>query len=115
MVSHAVQQTYTYYSPEDPTGRVVEDAPLAGHGKVWTLGKYVHPVYPSPLNVRVGNAGINVWMVIQWLRLLENDREALLTRYGSVIDQDDLAAAEWYYGPHKDWIDQKLEEERLED
>lgn len=111
MVRQAIRQTYTYYSPEEPQGRVVEDAPLAGHGRTWTLGAYKHPVYPSPLNVRVGRVGIHVWMVINWLKQCDGSAERLLEKYRQVLAPEDVDAAQWYYEEYKDWIDQKLADE----
>jgi hypothetical protein len=111
VVKQAVKQTYTYYTPEEPTGRAVRDAPLAGSGKAWTLGEYRHPTYPSPLNVRVGEAGIKVWMVILWLRLCDDNVNTLMERYPQVLQPEDVDAARWFYEGHKEWIDQKLREE----
>lgn len=111
MVSKTIHKAITYYTPEEPTGRVVTDAPLEGQGKAWTLGSYEHPTYPSPLNVRVGNAGIKVWMVIQWLRLCDDDYDVLVRRYGNSLTKSDVDVARWYYNLHKEWIDPRLEEE----
>lgn len=113
MTSPIVQEkfTYTVYTPQEPEGHVVEDAPLQAHGKAWTRGTYTHPAYPSPLNVRVGDAGIKVWMVIQWLNLCDNDFDELRRRYGEVLEQEDVDAARWYYEKHREYIDQRLREE----
>ena len=111
MVKQAIRQTYTYYSPDRPQGEVFEDAPLAGRGKAWTLGAYKHPTYPSPANVRVGDAGIKVWMVILWLQLSDNSVDILRERYGQVLTPEDIDAAKWYYENHKEWIDHRLREE----
>lgn len=110
MVSHAVRQTFTYYSPEEPTGHVVKDAPLSGRGKAWTLGEYHHPAYPSPLNVRVGDAGISVSTVITWLKANSNDPNRTLERYGQVLQAEDIAAASWFYSKYKEEIDAELAE-----
>lgn len=111
MVKQAVHQTYTYYSQDKPHGKVVEDAPLAGRGKAWVLGAYKHPVYPSPLNVRVGDAGIKVWMVINWLNQCNGNIDTLLERYGSMLTREDVEVARWYYEENKDLIDRELSEE----
>jgi hypothetical protein len=111
VAKQAVKQTYTYYTPDEPTGRVVKDAELDGRGKAWTLGEYHHPDYPSPLNVRVGEAGIKVWMAIFWLRLCEGDYDELVRRYGSVLNRDDIAAARWFYTRYKQEVDQRIDEE----
>lgn len=87
---------------------MVKGAPLAGHGKAWTLGEYKHPAYPSPLNVRVGEAGLHVWFLIQWLQQLGGDKRALLARYGQVLHPEDVSVALWFYDRHKEEIDQKL-------
>lgn len=110
MVRQAVRQTYTYYYPDGKV-KIVKDAPLAGRGKAWVLGAYEPPVYPSPLNVRVGNAGIKVWMVINWLRLCDENVDTLLKHYGQVLQREDIEAAKWYYKQNRDAIDQKLIEE----
>ena len=111
MVRQAVRQTYTYYSPTHPEGEAVADAPLAGRGKAWTLGAYKHPTYPSPENVRVGDAGIKVWMVILWLQLSDNSVDTLRERYSQVLAPEDIDAAKWYYENQKEWIDHRLREE----
>ena len=111
MVKQAVRQTYTYYSPDYPTGKVIENEELRGHGKAWVLGSYKHPVYPSPLNVRVGDAGIKVWMVMLWLRLCDGDFDEVRRRYGDILQRKDVDAAEWFYENHREWIDHRLREE----
>ena len=108
MVKQAVRQTYTYYEPDKPEGDVVRNESLVGRGRAWTLGEYRHPTYPSPLNVRVGDAGIHVWMVINWFRLCNSDRSAVLSGYGQVLQPEDLDAALWFYSMYKDEIDEKL-------
>ena len=110
MVKQAVRETFTYYYP-DGRVEIVPDAPLDGHGKAWVDGSYEPPVYPSPLNVRVGKAGIKVWMVINWLRLCDHNVDLMLERYGHVLTREDVEAAKWYYEQYKDWIDQRLREE----
>jgi uncharacterized protein (DUF433 family) len=110
VVKQAVRQTYTYYYPDGKV-EIVKDEPLAGRGKAWVLGAYKPPVYPSPLNVRVGDAGIKVWMVINWLRLCDEDVDTLLKHYGQVLQRDDVEAARWYYSKSRDVIDHKLTEE----
>ena len=111
MVEQAIRQTYTYYHPNEPRGKVVPNERLAGRGKAWTLGAYNHPTYPSPLNVRVGDAGIKVWMVISWLKLCDGDVDAVLKRYPVTVTREDIEAARWYYDQAKDAIDRKLAEE----
>jgi uncharacterized protein (DUF433 family) len=110
VVKQAVRQTYTYYYP-DGSVRIVKDAPLAGRGKAWVLGAYNPPVYPSPLNVRVGDAGIKVWMVINWLRLCDENVDTLLEHYGQVLQREDVEAAKWYYQQDRETIDRRLREE----
>ena len=110
MAKQAIKETYTYYSPEEPTGRAITDAPLAGTGKAWTAGAYKHPVYPSPLNVRVGNAGISVWIVIGWLQAYENDKRRVIETYGQVLQPADLDAAIWFYQQNQETIDMRLAE-----
>ena len=110
MVKQATRQTFTYYSI-DGSVQIVEDAPLAGHGRAWVLGSYKPPFYPSPLNVRVGDAGIKVWMIIEWLQLCGWDEEMLIQRYGHALTPDDVKAAKWYYGNNKESIDRRVAEE----
>ena len=110
MVRQAVRQTYTYYYPDGKV-EIVKDAPLAGRGKAWVLGAYKPPDYPSPLNVRVGDAGIKVWMVINWLKLCSADRQLLLERYGQVLEPEDIDAAVWYYRENEEAIDRRIAEE----
>lgn len=110
MVRQAIRQTYTYYYP-DGSVEIIEDASLAGRGKAWVLGAYKPPTYPSPLNVRVGNAGIKVWMAIQWLQLCDWDIDELQRRYPGTLEPEDVEAAKWYYERHKEWIEQRLREE----
>jgi uncharacterized protein (DUF433 family) len=105
------EQTYTYYTPDHPEGVVVADAALDGLGKAWILGAYRHPDYPSPANVRVGNAGIKVWMVMNWLKLADGNVDEVRHRYPGVLEPEDVKAAQWYYERHKDWIDHRLKEE----
>ena len=109
MVRQAVRQTYTYYYPDGKV-EIIKDAPLAGRGKAWLLGSYEPPVYPSPLNVRVGNAGIHVSIVVGWLKQCQEDIDALLQRYGQVLTREDVQAARWYYEDNKDLIDRELRE-----
>lgn len=112
MVEQAVRhKAVTYYTPDEPTGRIVRDARLAGHGKAWTLGAYEHPTYPSPFNVRVGDAGIKVWMVILWLKLSDDDFNELVRRFGNALEPEDVETARWFYESNKQAIDQKLREE----
>ena len=111
MAKQAVHQAITYYSPDEPSGKVIEGAPLAARGKVWTLGSYKHPTYPSPLNVRVGDAGIKVWMVIELLQAHGESVDDLARRYGDTLTREDIEAAMWYYRENKEMIERKLKEE----
>jgi len=113
VVKQAVSQTYTYYTPDSPQGIVIEDSPLQGRGRAWTLGEYRHPVYPSPLNVRVGDAGIHVSLVVSWLRSCGDDVDLLLERYGQLLTREDVEAAQWYYRENGELIDRELREEAL--
>jgi hypothetical protein len=106
-----VHEAITYYSPEEPAGRVVKDAELQGTGRAWTLGEYHHPVYPSPLNVRVGDAGIKAWMVIRSLKAAQGDKERVLSHYGPSLQREDLDVAIWFYEQAREAIDQRLSEE----
>ena len=90
----------------------MEDAPLQGRGKAWTPGPYRHPVYPSPLNVRVGTAGIKVWMVINWLQSCGGDVDTLLKRHAGVLEREDVEVAKWYYEENKD-IDREFQDAAL--
>ena len=110
MVRQAVGETYTYYYPDGKV-ETVKGGRLDGRGKAWVLGDYKPPVYPSPLNVRVGDAGIKVWMVINWLRLCDDNVDTLLKHYGQVLQREDIEAAKWYYQQDKETIDRRLAEE----
>lgn len=109
MAKFAVGQTYTYYDA-DGSVRVVENKRLSGRGHVWIDGRYAPPMYPSPLNVRVGDSGIKVWMVIGWLET-SGGVEEMLKRHGDMITRDDVEAAQWYYAQHQDDIHRKLVDE----
>jgi hypothetical protein len=111
VVSQTVHRAITYYTPDEPSGKVVRDERLHGRGRVWTLGAYEHPTYPSPFSVRVGDAGIKVWMVVLWLKLCDDNFDELVKRYGNILEPKDVEVARWYYGEYKQEIDQKLKEE----
>lgn len=81
------------------------------YGRVWVDDEYADPVYPSPLSMRVGEAGIKVWMVIAWLRSHGDNREAVLERYGEALKPEDVDAAIEYYEANRTAIDRKLAEE----
>jgi uncharacterized protein (DUF433 family) len=61
--------------------------------------------------VRVGDAGIKVWMVIRWLRTVGNDRARVLKHYGQVLQPEDLDAAIWFYEQNRQAVDERLAEE----
>lgn len=109
MVEQAVRQTYTYYLP-DGTAAIVPDAALAGKGKAWVEGTYNPPVYPSPLNVRVGDAGVKVWIVTKWLRFYNGDVDRVLTAYAPMLVREDIEAAQAYYSENSQAIDEKIQE-----
>jgi uncharacterized protein (DUF433 family) len=109
MVRQATGEIFTYYSRNHEPE--IRSGPLHGKGKAWVRGPYRPPDYPSPLNVRVGSAGIKVWMVIQWLRLCDWDEKELLERYGEVLTRGDVEAARWFYEDNKDVIDRRVAED----
>ena len=110
MVREAVRHTYTYYEPGG-NARIIEDAPLAGGGTAWVEGAYKPPVYPSPLSVRVGDAGIKVWIVMKWLRFYKDDTDKVLAAYAPTLNRQDVEAALAYYQQNKQTIDEKLQGE----
>lgn len=110
MVRQEVGQTYTYYQPDGGVN-VIRDAPLVGLGKAWVEGAYVPPVYPSPLNVRVGNSGIKVWIVIKWLRFYKGDVDKVLTSYAPTLNREDVDAALAYFKGNEQAIEEKLRDE----
>lgn len=110
MVREAVRDTYTYYEPGG-NARIIEDAPLAGRGTAWVDGAYKPPVYPSPLSVRVGDAGIKVWIVMKWLRFYKGEPDKVLAAYAPTLNRDDVDAALAYYQENKQTIDEKLQAE----
>jgi uncharacterized protein (DUF433 family) len=105
-------QVFTYYRPDGRSEvRTQPEGPLPGSGEVWVRGRYAPPDSPSPLDVRVGKSGINVWMVIQWLKLSDDDRGLLLRRYGNVLTEEDVQSAVWFYDRYRAPIDQRIDEE----
>jgi len=110
VVRQAIRQTYTYYDP-DGSARIVERETLAGGGKAWVEGAYNPPVYPSPLNVRVADAGIKVWIVIKWLRFYKDDVDKVLAAYAPMLQGEDIEAALAYYRENRQAIDEKLQDE----
>jgi uncharacterized protein (DUF433 family) len=81
------------------------------YGNVWADGEYREPVYANPLSIRVGEAGIKVWMIISYLQSRGGDVAAVLERYAPLLTEADIDAAISYYVAHKSAIDEKLEEE----
>ena len=105
-------QAFTYYPRNGPPEvRTQPKGPLPKPGEVWVRGRYVGVDQPSPLNVRVGKAGIKAWMVILWLRLSDDDKARLLDGYSSVLTPEDMESALWFYENNRTEIDQKIEEE----
>lgn len=102
-------EIFTYYYPNSE-GEVSE-GPLHGKGRAWVPGEYRHPDYPSPLIVRVGQAGVKVWMANQWLDLTRGDEHELRRRYGDILTHEDLEAARWYREQYRDMIDERIREE----
>ena len=72
------------------------------------MGEYKHPVYPSPLNVRVGEAGVKVWTVIGWLHALGDQQGEVFARYGQILQPEDLDVALWFYDQNRQLIDERL-------
>jgi len=107
--SNDPREVYTYFYPNE-RGEVIE-GPLRGHGRVWVFGRYAHPDYPSPLSVRVGDAGVKVWMVSQWLDLSRDDEADLKRRYGDMLTHEDIEATRWYRSLYRDEIDERIREE----
>jgi hypothetical protein len=105
------EETYTYYYP-NPEGEV-RQGPLQGEGRAWVPGEYRHPDYPSPLTVRVGEAGVKVWMLSQWLDLTHDDEAELQRRYGVHLrlTHRDIEAARWYREQYREMIDERIREE----
>lgn len=108
-------QRFTYFKPDGTSEiRTQPEGPLPGPGEVWVRDAYEPPTYPSALNVRVGKAGIKVWMVIQWLGFYDGDVDRMLGKYGNVLTHDDVAAASRFYRNNKvdtAEIDRKIAEE----
>jgi uncharacterized protein (DUF433 family) len=115
MAQPAVREkfTYTVYTPDEPRGRVIRDAELEAGGKVWTRGAYAHPVYPSVLDVGVGNTGMSVWAVTQALRRVGGDAQALVREYDGYLTLEDIEAARWFYEENKKIFDEELEREGI--
>jgi uncharacterized protein (DUF433 family) len=105
-------QTFSYFRADGTVSvREQPGGPLPQSGEVWARGRYDGDVHPSPLNVRVGSAGIKVWMVIHWLALSGGDFDELRQRYGSMLSPDDVAAAKWFYAANKAEIDARIHQE----
>lgn len=105
-------QVFTYFYPDGSSQiRTQPKGPLAGPGDVWTRGAYTPPDYPSPVNVRVGKAGIKVWMVVEWLKLCDFNAEEVISRYGGVLHAKDIEAAKWFYLANQGEIDRRIAEE----
>lgn len=105
---------FTLYFP-DGRSEVV-DGTVPRIGTVWTRGEYRHPTYPSVLNARVGEAGIKVWMVIEWWEFAGRDEQRLLEQYGTILTREDVLAALWYYEQNtytKSEIDRRIREEQM--
>lgn len=105
-------QAFTYFHEDGRSEiRIQPNGPLPEAGEVWVRGRYAPPDAPSPLDVRVGQAGIKVWMVIQWLTLSDRNVDTLLKGYGSVLTRDDVENALWYYQRNREVIDQRVQQE----
>lgn len=105
-------QRFTYFRSDGTSEiRTQPKGPLPQAGEAWVRGAYGPPDSPSALNVRVGKAGIKVWMVILWHRLHGSNKELLLGRYGEVLDPADVDTALWFYERNRAEIDQRIEEE----
>ena len=106
-----MSEEFTFIS-EDGTAevRVQPEGPLPHKGEVWIRGRY-DDIRPNPLNVRIGKAGVKVWMAIHWLRSSEDDVAILRRRFGNILEAEDIDAARWYYEQNKAEIDERLREE----
>lgn len=102
-------EIYTYYFP-NAEGQVCT-GPVKGAGRIWVYGDFTPPNYPSPTVVRVGDAGIKVWMVGQWLDLSGDDEAELARRYGDILKPEDIEAARWYRDKYREEIDERIREE----
>lgn len=103
------ESVYTYYFPNSEGE--VRAGPLRGEGRAWVPGEYAHPDYPSPVMVRVGDAGVKIWMVSQWLDLSHDDEDELHRRYGVTLTHKDIEAARWYREQYREMIDERIREE----
>jgi uncharacterized protein (DUF433 family) len=105
-------QRFTYFKPDGTSEvRTQPGAPLPATGDVYVRGAYEPPDYPSPLNVRVGKAGIKVWMIIQWLKLSGFEEDDVVARYGGALEHEDVQAALWFYRLNQEEIDERIQEE----
>jgi len=50
-------------------------------------------------------------MVIEWLRLCNNDVEEVIRGYGGVVTKEDIEAARWFYEQNRVEIDRRVSEE----
>ena len=105
-------EVFTYFRQDGRSEvRTQPEGPSPLEGEVWVRGQYARPIAPSPLNVRVGKSGIKARMVIEWLKLSDNDIDSLLEGYCGVLTRAEVESALWYYKKHQDAIDRRIEEE----
>jgi|CXWL01.1.fsa_nt_gi uncharacterized protein (DUF433 family) len=100
-------QPYTYYDTNGDADVIVNVVPTAGSGKVWARGRYSQTVRPSSLSLRIGR-GIEVWKIIDDLRLVDGDIDQVVSLYEPYVTRADVEGAVRYYKSDPDEIDKQL-------
>ena len=67
------------------------------YGRVWTEGTYDDRLRPSAVNMRVGEPGVKVATVLQYLRDLDGDADAVIKMWGGYLTRQDIEDARAYY------------------
>ena len=83
------------------------------YGRVWTEGDYDDYVRPNALSVRVGEPGVKVVTVIEYLRDFDDDVDAVLRAWDPYLTKQDIADALAYYRSNE--IDRSEIDQRLAD
>jgi hypothetical protein len=105
-------QRFTYFYPDGHTEvRTQPKSPLPRTGEVWIRGVLEAGVSPDPTNVRVGEAGVRAWRIIQALQQAHGNVARAIAGYGGVITPDDIDAATWFYKSNKKDIDREIQHE----
>ncbi len=64
---------------------------------MWVDGDYDESVRPSALNMRVGEPGVKVINVLQYLRDFDNDADAVIRAWSPYLKPQDIEDARAFY------------------